>query len=211
MVYKEVYMKYEWRKKEKELYLPKAEPVIVQVPKFKFFTIEGKGDPNNKDFQARIKTLYNLAYTIKMMPKGGTTSKGYFEYAVYPLEGVWDLSDEGKKAKEFNKDFLEYKIMIRQPDFVDEALFQKAIELNAKKKNPLFDEVRFEEIEDGLCVQTLHRGSYDEEFQTTFKTMEKFIEDNKYKRVTEKHREIYLKFTDDKGKMETVVRFFVSK
>jgi hypothetical protein len=205
-------MKYEWRKQEKELYLPKAEPIIVQVPKFKFFTIEGKGNPNNnKDFQARVKTLYNLAYTIRMMPKAGITPKGYFEYTVYPLEGVWDISTEGKKAKEFSKDFLEYKIMIRQPDFVDETLFKKAIELNAKKNNPLFGEVRFEEIADGLCVQMLHKGSYDKEFQTTFKAMEKFIEDNRYKRMSKKHREIYLKFTDDKDKMETTIRFFISK
>lgn len=205
-------MKYEWRKQEEELYLPKAEPVIVQVPKIKFFTIEGKGNPNNnKDFQARVKTLYKLAYTVKMMPKAGVTPKGYVEYTVYPLEGIWDISAKGKKAKEFSKDFLQYKIMIRQPDFVDEAVFEKALELNVKNKNLLLGEVKLEEIEDGLCVQMLHKGSYDTEFQTTFQAMEKFIADNGYKRIGKKHREIYLKFTPDTDKMETTIRFFVSK
>ena len=204
-------MKYEWRKQEKELYLPPAEPVVVRVPKFKFFTIEGKGNPNEKDFQTRIKTLYNLAYTIRMMPKAGIVPEGYFEYTVYPLEGIWDISDEGKHAEAFSKDLLEYKIMIRQPDFVDEVLFKQAIELNAKKNNPLIDEARFEEIEDGLCVQMLHEGSYDEEFQTTFKAMEKFIEDNGYTRITKNHREIYLKFTDDISKNKTTIRFFIGK
>lgn len=207
-------MKYEWRKQEKDLYLPKEKPTLVTVPKLKYFTISGKGNPNNnKDFQARIKVLYNLAYTVKMMPKGGITPKGYFEYTVYPLEGIWDISDEGKKAKEYNKDFLMYKLMIRQPDFVDEKLAQKSIELAKDKKelNPLFDELKFEEIEDGLCVQILHIGSYDNELQTTFKDMEKFIEDNNYKRASEKHREIYLKFSDDKDKLQTVIRLFISK
>jgi hypothetical protein len=207
-------MKYEWRKKERELYLPKAEPTLVEVPKFKYFTITGKGNPNNNpDFQARIKILYSLAYTIRMMPKGGIVPTGYFEYTVYPLEGVWEISDEGKKEKEFSKDYLVYKLMIRQPNFVNKELFEKAIRLNKDSKNPspLLDEVKFEEIEDGLCVQMLHIGSYDDEFQTTYKEMGHFIENNKYKRLSKKHKEIYLKFSDDKSKLRTVIRFFVSK
>jgi hypothetical protein len=207
-------MKYEWRKQEKDLYIPKAKPSLVQVPKLKYFTISGKGNPNNnKDFQARIKVLYSLAYTIRMMPKGGITPKGYFEYTVYPLEGVWEISDNGKKVKEFSKDNLVYKLMIRQPNFVDEELAKKAVELAAGKKNPspLFEEVKFEEIEDGLCVQMLHIGSYDNELQTTFKDLGKFIEDNNYKRVSAKHREIYLNFSKDKDKLKTVIRLFISK
>lgn len=207
-------MKHEWRKKEKDIYIPKPVPTLVQVPKFKYFTISGKGDPNNNlDFQTRIKALYNLAYTIRMMPKAGINPSGYFEYTVYPLEGVWQVSEEGKKAAVYSKDYLEYKIMIRQPSFVDKSLANKAIELakQSKTPNPLLDQVKFEEIEDGLCVQMLHLGSYDSELQTTFKQIAEFIEQNNYKRTTEKHREIYLKFSDDKDSLETTIRVFVKK
>ena len=127
-------MKYEWRKQEKNLYLPKQKPELITVPAQKFFMIKGKGNPNSEEFSEKIGVLYSLAYAIRMMPKQGFTPEGYFEYTVYPLEGIWDLSEEGRKLETLNKDELLYTIMIRQPDFVTEEVVQKAFERVRKKK-----------------------------------------------------------------------------
>ena len=84
-------MKYEWRKKEKEYYIPKEKPQLVEIPEFKYFTLKGKGNPNSEAFKECIQVLYSLSYAIRMMPKNGITPEGYFEYTVYPLEWIWDL------------------------------------------------------------------------------------------------------------------------
>lgn len=204
-------MKYEWRKEEKELYIPKNIPTLIEIPKQSFFTIEGIGNPNTKEFQERIEVLYSLSYAVRMMPKNGFTPEGYFEYTVYPLEGVWDLTDKGRTLDTLDKDELVYKIMIRQPDFVDNEVVEKAFEI-AKRKNPtlLLDKVRFEEIEDGLCVQMLHIGSFDDE-PKSFELMKKFIEENNYTRRVLTHKEIYLSdFRKvEKDKLKTVLRYFI--
>jgi len=118
----------------------------------------------------------SLSYVIRMMPKRGYTPEGYFEYTVYPLEGLWDLTEKGRKLDRLNKDELLYTIMIRQPDFVTEEVVDKAFEI-ARKKEPhsLLDKVYFGTIEDGLSVQMLHIGPYDTEPQS-FEMMKKFIE-----------------------------------
>jgi hypothetical protein len=169
-------MKFEWKKIEKEVYLPKEKPMLIEIPKYKFIMIKGFGNPNNEDFSKRVEALYSLAYTIKMMPKKGINIDGYFDYTVYPLEGIWDLSEEGRKQEKLNKDELVYTIMIRQPDFVTQEVFDKAKEL-ARKKSDLVEEVIFDTIEDGLSVQMLHVGSYDDE-PRTFDIMKQFIKDN---------------------------------
>lgn len=127
-------MKYEWRKIEKNLYLPKQKPELLTVPTQKFFMIKGQGNPNSDEFSEKIGVLYSLAYAVRMMPKQGYTPEGYFEYTVYPLEGIWDLSEEGRKLETLNKDELLYTIMIRQPDFVTEEVVQKAFE-RVRKRN----------------------------------------------------------------------------
>lgn len=107
------------------------------------------------------------------MPRQGYTPEGYFEYTVYPLEGLWDLTEEGRKLDTLDKNRLIYTIMIRQPEFVTKEIVEMAIErVRKKKSNPLIDEVSFESMEDGLSVQMLHIGSYDEEPQS-FKKMKK--------------------------------------
>lgn len=157
-------MKYEWRKSEKELYLPKNEPKLVTIPKMKFFMIKGKGNPNDEDFSERVGVLYSLAYAVRMMPRNGFTPEGYFEYTVYPLEGVWDMTEKGKFQEKIDKDELLYTIMIRQPDFVTEEVVEKAFNIVRKKKpHKLLDEVFFDSIEEGLAVQIMHSGSYDNE------------------------------------------------
>lgn len=205
--------KYEWRKQSKELYLPKKQPVIIEVPEMKFFTIEGSGDPNGEPFKADIEKLYALSYAIRMMPKNGRTPEGYFEYTVYPLEGHWDLDEKGRELGHLDKDHLVYKLMIRQPDFVTEDLFQYAVKsVNEKKKSINVDNVRFESITEGLCVQALHVGSYDEE-PKTFELMEQFCSQNNLKRAEKTHKEIYLSDARRTApqKLKTVLRFKASE
>ena len=126
-------MKHEWRKVEKELYLPKAVPELVTIPKQKFFMVKGKGNPNSDSFAEKIGVLYSLAYAVRMMPKQGFTPDGYFEYTVYPLEGVWDMTEKGRESETFNKNELLYTIMIRQPEFVTTDVVERAFETVRKK------------------------------------------------------------------------------
>ena len=161
-------MKHEYRKSEKNIYGPDTKPQVVKIGKQKYFCINGKGDPNKEDFKERVDALYSLAYAVRMMPKKGFTPEGYFEYTVYPLEGRWSLSETGileqVQGQQMSKDEFEYTIMIRQPDFVVEEVVSKAVEIvKAKKFNPLIDEIFFNEQEDGLCVQMLHIGKFDDE------------------------------------------------
>ena len=206
-------LKYEWKKEEKEIYLPKEKPTLVEVPKAKYFCIKGKGNPNGEDFSNRIAVLYSLAYLVRMMPKNGFTPDGYFEYTVYPLEGLWDMTEEGKKSETFNKDELLYTIMIKQPDFVNEEVVKKAFEIaNRKKPTRLLEEAYFDEIEDGLAVQMLHIGSYDTEPES-FTKMKYYINENNLKIKSLVHREIYLSDARkiEKDKLKTVLRYMVTK
>jgi len=205
-------MKYEWKKQEKSLYIPKQSPELVTVPQQKFFMISGKGNPNDEDFSERIGVLYSLAYAVRMMPKNGYEPEGYFEYTVYPLEGIWDLTEEGKKSETINKDEFLYTIMIRQPEFVNKDVADRAFEItNKKKPHQLLKEVKFETMEDGLSVQMMHIGSYDDEPQS-FKKMKDFITLNNLEISTLRHREIYI--TDarktEKEKLKTVLRYIVN-
>jgi hypothetical protein len=206
-------VKHEYRKHEKELYCPKDKPGILVVPKQKFFCIRGKGNPNGEDFSERIAVLYSLSYAVRMMPRNGYTPDGYFEYTVYPLEGLWDLTEEGREMKTLDKDELIYTIMIRQPDFVTEEVVKKAFETASKKKpHPLLGEAYYDEIEDGLAVQILHKGSYDDE-PASFAKMKEFIEGNGLKIRTMVHREIYLSDARkvEKEKLKTILRYVVSR
>lgn len=175
------------------------------------FKLDGRGNPNNEAFSEAIGVLYSLSYAIRMMPKKGTTPPGYFEYTVFPLEGVWDLAHEARGLEELDKDSLIYTIMIRQPDFVTKELFQGVLE-STKLKNPniLLDRVKFEAYDEGKCVQMLHVGSYDDE-PHTFKIMEDYCLENNLKRISKIHREIYI--TDPRKtaseKLKTVLRFKV--
>jgi len=208
-------MKHDWKKNEKQFYLPKNKPELISIPKFKFFIIEGYGNPNDDFFAEYIGVLYSLSYGIKMSPKKGIEPKGYFEYTVYPLEGVWDLNDKAKQSFDgtINKNDLVFKLMIRQPDFVErDFAMQILYETKKKKPHDLLGQVRFEEIIDGDCVQMLHLGSYDDE-PASFRMMGNFIEQNGYRRKDKTHREIYLsdarKVSPDK--LKTVLRLSIEK
>lgn len=204
-------MKFEWRKKEKDLYIPKQKPELVTVSKQKFLMIQGKGNPNHEEFAERVGVLYSLAYAIRMMPRNGYTPEGYFEYTVYPLEGIWDLTEEGRQLDELNKDELVYTIMIRQPDFVTLEVVKRAFErVREKKPHPYLEEVKFETVEDGMSVQMLHVGPFDDEPQT-FEKMDVFLEEQKLERVSLTHREIYLSDIRrvEPSKLKTVLRYQV--
>ncbi len=206
-------MKHEWRKKEKSIYLPKNKPELVEIPAFKYFMIRGKGNPNDDFFANYIEALYSLSYGVRMAPKSGHTPEGYFEYTVYPLEGIWDISEEAKKSCKgtLDKDSLIFTLMIRQPDFVTQELFETILE-KVKKKKPseLLDQVTFESLSEGKCVQMLHLGSYDSE-PASFKIMEQYCNDHCLTRLSGKHKEIYL--TDARKvapeKLKTVLRYQV--
>jgi hypothetical protein len=209
------WMKHEWKKQEKELYLPGTKPVLINVPEQKFIMLSGQGNPNGEEFAERLGVLYPIAYAIRMMPKQGYTPEGYYEYTVYPLEGVWDLTEEGRKASHSKilKDELVYTIMIRQPEFVTQDVFDRALESVRKKKpHPLLDEVTFGTMEDGLSVQMMHIGPYDEE-ERSFAQMKQFIKDNHLAITTLVHREIYISDARKTAasKLKTVLRYRVHR
>jgi len=206
-------MKHEWKKNEKGIYIPKNKPEIVSIPSFKFFTIEGAGNPNDKFFADYVTVLYSLSYAVKMSPKKGLAPQDYFEYTVYPLEGIWGITDEAKKEykDKVNLNDLVFKIMIRQPGFVTDSYANETIERTKKKKpHPLLDKVKFENIEEGKCVQMLHVGSYATE-NVSFKLMEDYCKENNLVRSAKQHREIYLSDARKVSpeKLKTVLRFKV--
>lgn len=206
-------MKHEWKKTEKRFYLPKDRPEFVSLPEFRYFTIEGNGNPNDPFFADYISVLYALSYGVKMSPKKGIAPEQYFDHTIYPLEGVWDLTETGRRAYDgtVNKNELVFKLMVRQPDFVSEDFALEILaQTKAKKSLPLLEKVRFEAISEGDCVQMLHQGSYDTEPES-FRRMEAFAAENGYRRLSKTHKEIYLSDARKTApeKLKTVLRFKV--
>lgn len=210
-------MKYEWKKQEKDLYGAKKIPSLITVPKQNYIMISGKGNPNDEDFSDRVGALYSLAYAIKMGYKAamageaaaGSDGRGQIQvhdFSVYPLEGVW----RQKQDDELIKENLEYTIMIRQPDFITEDMVAAAVETVKKKKpNPLYEEIRFDFVQGGTCVEILHVGAFDEE-PASFEKMDQFAAQNGLKRDESCHREIYLNNAKrvEKSKLKTILRYF---
>ncbi len=209
-------MAFDFKKECKEYYLPKNKPSIVDVPKMNYIAIRGKGNPNeeNGDYQNTLGLLYGVAYTIKMSYKGDHKIDGFFEYVVPPLEGFW--WQDGKDGIDYNhKERLNFISIIRLPDFVTKADFDWAIEEATKKKKQDFSRVEFLTYDEGLCVQCMHIGSYDDE-PATVELMHKFAEDNGYKldiTDTRYHHEIYLSDPRkcDASKLKTVIRHPIRK
>ncbi|PID75596.1 MAG: hypothetical protein CSB23_02380 [Deltaproteobacteria bacterium] len=206
-------MRHEWRKKEKDLYLPPTKPVLVDVPRFTYLAISGSGNPNSPFFAEYVEALYAVSYAIRMSHKKGLQPENFYEYTVYPLEGVWDISEDAKRSfqGDINKDELVFTLMIRQPNFVSDEFAEKAKEWTKKKKpNPHVQEISFCEISDRKCVQMMHLGSYDNE-QESFAIMDAFARENQLKRTSTQHREIYI--SDPRKvapeKLKTVLRFTV--
>lgn len=207
-------MKKEWRKHEKNYYFPGRNPVFINIPEFKFFSIRGKGNPNSENFKRHIEALYALSYAVKMSYKWEIPPLDYYEYTVYPLEGVWDIADKSIYIEGLiNKDNLAFNLMIRQPEFLTDKLAAEIIEKVKKKKpNELLNSVVFSRESEGPCIQMIHYGSYDDEPES-FKRMEKFGIDSNMKRLSKSHREIYLSDPrkTDSSKLKTVLRFKIKK
>ena len=209
-------MPFDFKKEYKEFYLPKTTPAIVTVPKANFITISGKGDPNdeNGDYQKALGVLYAVAYTLKMSYKTDYKIDGFFEYVVPPLEGFW--WQDGVEGVDYNnKSEFNWISAIRLPDFITKKDFQWAVATATKKKKIDCSAAKFVEIDEGLCVQIMHIGSYDSEPESVA-LMDSFIEANGYRNdFSDKrlHHEIYLsgprKLPPEKWK--TVIRHPIVK
>lgn len=189
-------MPIDYKKTEKELYLPKTKPSLIEVPEMTFIMVDGSGDPNTcPEYKRAIELLYGLSYSIKMSKMSGTQPVGYFEYVVPPLEGLWWHRDGGVIDDISDKDSFSWISMIRQPEFVTSEVFETAKATLAKKK-PALDvkAARLEQFTEGSCAQIMHVGSYDDE-PATIAVLEDFItEQGSVPDFTNRrrHHEIYL-------------------
>ena len=204
-------MTFDYKKEYKEFYMPKDKPAIISVPKMNYIAVRGKGDPNdeNGEYKAAIGLLYGTAFTIKMSKKGDHQIDGYFDYVVPPLEGFWWM--EGREDIDYaHKEDFCWISVIRLPDFVTEDVFRWAVDTATKKKKQDFSKVEFLTIEEGLCVQCMHIGSYDDE-PATVASMHEFMEQQGYELdISDKrlHHEIYLSDARKVApeKLKTVIR-----
>ena len=209
-------MAFDYKKEYKEFYMPKNRPSIVTIPKMNYIAVRGKGNPNddNGEYKQTIGLLYGIAFTIKMSYKGTHKIDGYFEYVVPPLEGFW--WQDGRVGIDYNqKEELNFISIIRLPDFVTKKDFDWAIEEATKKKKQDFSKVEFLTYDEGICVQCMHIGSYDDE-PATVELMYNYMEENDYVLdITDKrfHHEIYLSDPRkcDVSKLKTVIRHPIKK
>lgn len=204
-------MPYDFKKSQKELYQPKAQPTLITAPKINYLAVRGKGDPNEEDgdYQIALGLLYSVAYTLKMSYKGEHQIPGFFEYVVPPLEGLW-WQDNTSEIDYKHKENFNFISLLRLPDFVTKADFDWAITEATKKKKQDFSRVEFFTLDEGLCVQCLHLGSYDDEPATITKIHE-FLRENGYVlNISEsrRHHEIYLSDPRKTApeKLKTVIR-----
>lgn len=210
--------KLDYKKEYKNLYQPKAKPSIITVPEMIFIAVDGEGDPNTcAEYKQALEMLYGLSFSIKMSKMNGTQPEGYFEYVVPPLEGLWymdNMAFDGLNVTDKNQ--FKWTSMIRQPEFVTEIVFEAA-KTALKKKKPDLDlsKARFMRMTEGLCVQIMHTGAYDDE-PASIQTMKAFISENGFEEdfsEGRKHHEIYL--SDPRKcapeKLKTVIRHPIKK
>ena len=204
-------MAFDFKKEYKEFYMPKNKPGIVTVPSMNYIAVRGTGDLNQEDgeYKKSIGLLYGIAFTIKMSKKGDYRIDGYFDYVVPPLEGFW--WQDGVIGVDYaHKDFFQWISVIRLPDFVTKEDFDWAVREATAKKKQVFSKVEFFTHDEGLCVQCMHIGSYDDE-PATVAMMREFMEQQGYELdITDKrlHHEIYLSDARKVApeKMKTVIR-----
>ena len=209
-------MAFDFKKEYKEFYLPKNVPSIVKVPEMNFISVRGRGDPNEEDgeYKNAIGLLYTVAFTVKMSKKSDHRIDGYFDYVVPPLEGFW--WQEGVNGIDYaHKENFNWISVIRLPDFVTEEDFDWAVAETTEKKKTDLSKVEFFTYHEGLCVQCMHIGSYDDE-PATVDSMHKYMHEQGYELdITDRrfHHEIYL--SDARKvipeKLKTVIRHPVRK
>ena len=204
-------MAFDFKKEYKEFYLPDKKPSVVLVPKMNYLAVRGQGDPNQKDgeYKQAIGLLYGIAFTIKMSKKGGHQIDGYFDYVVPPLEGFW--WQPGVTGINYaHKEDFRWISVIRLPDFVTKADFNWAVDEATKKKKTDFSKVEYMTYDEGLCVQCMHIGSYDDEPKTVA-LMHEYMKRQGYALdITDQrlHHEIYLSDARKVApeKLKTVIR-----
>ena len=188
-------MAFDFKKEYKEFYLPPSKPGIVEIPGMNYLAVRGQGDPNaeDSDYKASIGLLYGVAFTLKMSWRSGHPIEGYFDYVVPPLEGFW--WQEGRVGIDYaHKEDFRFLSVIRLPDFVTEEDFLWARAEAAAKKGADFSRVEFLPLEEGLCVQMLHVGPYDDE-PVSIARMEDYLRQQGFRpdfSETRLHHEIYL-------------------
>ena len=188
-------MAFDFKKEYKEFYLPPERPEIVTVPRASYIAVRGSGDPNAPDgeYQRAIGVLYAVAYTLKMSYKTDHRIEGFFEYVVPPLEGFW--WQEGMSGMDYkNKAALQWISVIRLPDFVTKADFDWAVETASRKKKLDCSKAEFLTVEEGLCVQIMHVGPFDDEPRSVA-LMDAYLRENGYENdlsAERLHHEIYL-------------------
>ena len=204
-------MPFDFKKEYREFYLPKAKPEIVTVPRANYIAVRGEGDPNEENgaYQRAIGVLYAVAYTLKMSKRAGHEIDGFFDYVVPPLEGFWQMPDTETVDYGRKSDFRWISVL-RLPDFVTQVDFDWAVETAARKKNLDCSAAELLTVDEGLCVQMMHLGSYDDE-PASVAQMDTYLLQNGYEndlRGDRLHHEIYLsdprKTTPEKRK--TVIR-----
>lgn len=209
-------MAYNFKKEQKDLYNPGKRPMVIDVPAMNYLAVRGHGDPNAADseYQQSIPLLYAVAYTIKMSKKGDHQIPGYFDFVVPPLEGYW--WQEGVKGIDYDhKEKFSFISMIRMPDFVDQATFEWAVKEASVKKRLDLAKVEFLSQHEGLCVQALHVGPYDDE-PATVKKLHELMADKGLQLDINDHRhhhEIYLSDPrrSQPEKLRTIIRIPVKK
>ncbi len=193
-------MAFDYKKEYKEFYLPKNKPGIITIPPMNFIAVRGKGDPNVEggEYKQSIGLLYGIAFTIKMSKRGGRQMEGYFDYVVPPLEGLWWQTDtDGTVTKGIDyarKEDFQWISMIRLPEFVTKADYEWAAAEASAKKGVDYSKVEFLTYEEGLCVQCMHIGPYDDE-PATIDAMDTFAKAQGYRLDMDgerRHHEIYL-------------------
>lgn len=169
--------KLDYKKEYKDLYQPSAKPSLIDVPEMIFIAVDGMGNPNTSvEYKTAMELLYGLSFTIKMSKMNGTQPEGYFEYVVPPLEGLWH--QEGISGIDYSrKEDFNWTSMIRQPEFVTEEVFENATAALSKKKPGLdLSRARYMKMTEGLCVQIMHKGPYDDE-PASIEKMKAFIKE----------------------------------
>ena len=209
-------MAFDFKKEFKEYYRPKNKPEIINVPSFNFIAIRGKGNPNeeNGSYRQAIQVLYAVAYTLKMSYKTDYQIKGFYQFVVPPLEGFW-WQENVENVDYLHKENFNWISVIRLPDFITKKDFDWAVDTATKKKKLDCSSAEFLTIEEGLCVQIMHIGSFDNE-PATVAVMDKFLNENGYINDisdTRLHHEIYMsdarKVAPEKWK--TVIRHPIRK
>ena len=209
-------MAFDYKKEYKEFYMPKSKPSIVTIPPMNYIAVHGQGDPNEEGgaYKQAIELLYGIAYTVKMSKKGSRQIEGYFDYVVPPLEGFW--WQDGVYGVDYaHKETFQWISVIRLPDFVTKADFDWAIEEATKKKRSDFSKVEWLAYDEGLCVQCMHVGTYDDE-PATVALMHAYMEQQGCALdITDKrlHHEIYLSDARKTApeKLKTVIRHPIKK